>query len=185
MSQQRSRLRSSRSGRPVRCNAVAGRAALYDLCACATDPAGALEKLTAYSVATGDALTKNWLQFWQYLFTRFMDGNLKYRNPVRLPRARLLCILHGADPLPPRRTQPSATRSSNSRATPPSGARAWCLRRGQCTSGLLVPREPHCAAQIALPRDVQRRVRAQGGACARAPPHKGRVSLSIKRGTSV
>ncbi len=37
----------------------------------------AIEYLTNYSVNQGNALVQNWRKFYQYLFTRFMDGNVK------------------------------------------------------------------------------------------------------------
>jgi dipeptidase len=42
-----------------------------------TDPEMAREFLTGYSCQTGDALVKDWKKFYQYLFTKYMDGNIK------------------------------------------------------------------------------------------------------------
>ncbi len=44
------------------------------------DPAKAVEFLTDYSVNTGNNLVMTWKQFYGYLFTRYMDGNIKEKN---------------------------------------------------------------------------------------------------------
>lgn len=44
------------------------------------DPAKAVEFLTDYSVNTGNNLVMNWKQFYGYLFTRYMDGNIKEKD---------------------------------------------------------------------------------------------------------
>ena len=44
------------------------------------DPAKAVAFLTDYSVNTGDNLVMTWKQFYGYLFTRFMDGNIKEKD---------------------------------------------------------------------------------------------------------
>ena len=41
------------------------------------DPALALNYLTQYSCTTGNDLVKNWRIFFQYLFMKYMDGNVK------------------------------------------------------------------------------------------------------------
>lgn len=41
------------------------------------DPARATDYLTAYSVFTGNKLVSDWKTFYQYLFMKYMDGNLK------------------------------------------------------------------------------------------------------------
>jgi dipeptidase len=41
------------------------------------DPAKAIEFLTDYSVSMGDATTARWKKLYAFLFTRFMDGNIK------------------------------------------------------------------------------------------------------------
>lgn len=46
-----------------------------------SDPQGAIEMVTSYSVSKGDSLVSEWLDFWKFLFTKFMDGNVKYPNP--------------------------------------------------------------------------------------------------------
>eukprot|EP00823_Brevimastigomonas_motovehiculus_P007989 TRINITY_DN716_c0_g1_i1.p1 TRINITY_DN716_c0_g1~~TRINITY_DN716_c0_g1_i1.p1 ORF type:complete len:556 (+),score=127.12 TRINITY_DN716_c0_g1_i1:23-1690(+) len=46
-----------------------------------TDPQAALDFLTDYSVHTGDQLTTDWLAYWQQLFVKYMDGNVKTKNP--------------------------------------------------------------------------------------------------------
>ena len=46
------------------------------------DPQKAIEFVTDYSCQTGDALVLEWKKFYQYLFARFMDGNIKSPNPV-------------------------------------------------------------------------------------------------------
>jgi dipeptidase len=45
------------------------------------DPAKAIEFLTDYSVSMGDATTTRWKQLYAFLFTRFMDGNIKTAVP--------------------------------------------------------------------------------------------------------
>lgn len=40
-------------------------------------PKEAIELLTNFSVNTGDALVADWKKFYEYLFTRYMDGNIK------------------------------------------------------------------------------------------------------------
>jgi len=39
-----------------------------------TDPAAAVEMVTAYTVTTGEQMTKDWRNFWMYLFSRYRDG---------------------------------------------------------------------------------------------------------------
>lgn len=39
-----------------------------------TDPNAAIKLITEYSVNTGDKMTKEWLNFWMHLFSRFRDG---------------------------------------------------------------------------------------------------------------
>lgn len=45
------------------------------------NPQLALSFLTDYSVNTGDALVARWKEFYQYLFMKYMDGNVKWPNP--------------------------------------------------------------------------------------------------------
>ncbi len=47
-----------------------------------TDPNGAVAMITDYSVKTGNATAKHWLNFFTYLFTKYMDGNIKTPVPV-------------------------------------------------------------------------------------------------------
>jgi len=42
-----------------------------------SDPDVAVKLLTDYSVKTGNEVQKEWLQFYTYLFTKYMDGNIK------------------------------------------------------------------------------------------------------------
>ncbi len=51
--------------------------ALYE-----TDKKGAVAVLTDYSVKTGNETVKHWLNFYTYLFTKFMDGNIKTKTNV-------------------------------------------------------------------------------------------------------
>jgi dipeptidase len=46
------------------------------------DPARAVEFLTNYSVNLGNQTVMEWKQFYGYLFTRFMDGNVKTKVDV-------------------------------------------------------------------------------------------------------
>jgi len=41
----------------------------------------ALDYITSFSVAQGDQLVHDWLDFWKFLFTKYLDGNVKSRNP--------------------------------------------------------------------------------------------------------
>jgi dipeptidase len=42
----------------------------------------AIAMLTEYSVNAGDETTKHWLNFYTYLFTKYMDGNIKTKVEV-------------------------------------------------------------------------------------------------------
>lgn len=53
------------------------------LAAYATDKKLAVQTLTDYSVKTGNETVKHWLNFYTYLFTKYMDGNIK--TPVAVP----------------------------------------------------------------------------------------------------
>jgi dipeptidase len=48
----------------------------------ATDKKGAVAVLTDYSVKTGNETVKHWLNFYTYLFTKYMDGNIKTKVEV-------------------------------------------------------------------------------------------------------
>jgi len=52
-----------------------------------TDPEAAVAMLTEYSVNAGNQTHKEWLEFYQYLFTRYMDGNVK--EAVEVPEGYL------------------------------------------------------------------------------------------------
>lgn len=52
---------------------------LYD-----QDPKLAIEFITDFSSNTGDKLTKDWRKFYEYLFTKYMDGNVKEPNGDKL-----------------------------------------------------------------------------------------------------
>lgn len=41
----------------------------------------AVSLLTQYSVKTGNAMVDDWRRFYGYLFTKYMDGNIKYKVP--------------------------------------------------------------------------------------------------------
>jgi len=47
-----------------------------------TDKASAVSVLTEYSVNTGNETVKHWSEFFAYLFTKFMDGNVKTKVNV-------------------------------------------------------------------------------------------------------
>jgi len=51
--------------------------ALYD-----NDKDAAIALLTDYSVTTGNETVKYWLNFYTYLFTKYMDGNIKTKREV-------------------------------------------------------------------------------------------------------
>lgn len=42
----------------------------------ASDPAAAVESVTAFGVAAGQGLMADWLKFWMFLFSRFRDGGI-------------------------------------------------------------------------------------------------------------
>lgn len=46
------------------------------------DPAGAVKFLTNYSTKTGDNTVLEWQRFYYFLFTKYMDGNIKRPRPV-------------------------------------------------------------------------------------------------------
>jgi dipeptidase len=46
-----------------------------------TDPKQAVELLTDFSVNTGNALVAEWKKFFEYLFLKYMDGNIKTAVP--------------------------------------------------------------------------------------------------------
>jgi dipeptidase len=41
------------------------------------NPKAAMDTITHFSVSTGDQLARDWKKFYQYLFMKYMDGNLK------------------------------------------------------------------------------------------------------------
>lgn len=45
------------------------------------DPKKAIAMITNFSVTTFDTLTKDWLNYFTYLFVKYMDGNVKTPNP--------------------------------------------------------------------------------------------------------
>ncbi len=53
--------------------------ALYE-----TDPKLAIEFLTNFSVSTADNLVYEWKEFYQYLFMKYMDGNVKISEGMKL-----------------------------------------------------------------------------------------------------
>ena len=46
------------------------------------DKDGAIAAITKYSVNAGDETVQNWLNFYTYLFTKYMDGNVKTKAEV-------------------------------------------------------------------------------------------------------
>lgn len=46
------------------------------------DPALAVNYLTDYSVSQGDRVTYSWKKFYQYLFMKYVDGNIKTKRPL-------------------------------------------------------------------------------------------------------
>ena len=59
--------------------------AAVDLKAAALINAGkydeAITLITDYCVSTGDAVTKRWLEFFKYIFVRYLDGDIRVPNP--------------------------------------------------------------------------------------------------------
>lgn len=49
-----------------------------------TNPQAAVKILTDYSCKTGNDLAREWKTFYGYLFTRFMDGNIKTKVPGQM-----------------------------------------------------------------------------------------------------
>ncbi|HPS27476.1 MAG TPA: dipeptidase, partial [Bacteroidales bacterium] len=47
------------------------------------NPAQAIDLLTQYSVKTGNNLVARWKQLYGYLFTKYMDGNVKYPGKTK------------------------------------------------------------------------------------------------------
>lgn len=41
----------------------------------------AIQLITDYCVSTGDDVTKKWLEFFKYLFVKYLDGDIRYENP--------------------------------------------------------------------------------------------------------
>jgi len=41
----------------------------------------AIDYITGFSVSQGDQLTAEWLEVWKFLFVKYLDGNVKTRNP--------------------------------------------------------------------------------------------------------
>lgn len=48
------------------------------------NPASACDYLTGYSVFTGNKLVNDWKRFYQYLFMKYIDGNVKYTEGFKL-----------------------------------------------------------------------------------------------------
>jgi len=48
----------------------------------AQDPRRGVDFLTSYSVNTANTLVKEWKEFYQYLFMKYVDGNIKTARPV-------------------------------------------------------------------------------------------------------
>jgi dipeptidase len=46
------------------------------------DPVAAVQYLTDYSVNAGDKTVKEWKELYKFLFTKYMDGNVKIKQPV-------------------------------------------------------------------------------------------------------
>ncbi len=48
-----------------------------------TSPKKALAMITDYSVNAGNSTVREWRELYKYLFTRYMDGNIKTKNPPK------------------------------------------------------------------------------------------------------
>jgi dipeptidase len=48
-----------------------------------TSPKKAIALITDYSVNAGNSTVKEWRELYKYLFTRYMDGNIKTKNPPK------------------------------------------------------------------------------------------------------
>jgi dipeptidase len=46
------------------------------------DPAGAVKYLTDFSVKAGNNTVKQWKELYKFLFTKYLDGNIKEKTPV-------------------------------------------------------------------------------------------------------
>lgn len=49
------------------------------------DVNASLEFITTYSVGTGSELVTEWLEYWKYLFVKYLDGNVKVKGTARVP----------------------------------------------------------------------------------------------------
>jgi len=47
-----------------------------------TDPVAAVNLLTEYSVFSGNYTVREWKELYKFLFTKYMDGNIKVKQPV-------------------------------------------------------------------------------------------------------
>jgi dipeptidase len=47
-----------------------------------SDPSAAIEMVTQYSVKAGNETLAHWMNFFAYLFTKYMDGNVKEKTEV-------------------------------------------------------------------------------------------------------
>jgi dipeptidase len=47
-----------------------------------SNPAAAVKYLTEYCINTGDNTVKEWKELYKFLFTKYMDGNVKVKQPV-------------------------------------------------------------------------------------------------------
>jgi dipeptidase len=48
----------------------------------AADPVAAVQYLTDYSTASGNKTVAEWKDLYKFLFTKYMDGNVKVRQPL-------------------------------------------------------------------------------------------------------
>jgi hypothetical protein len=46
------------------------------------DPAGAVKYLTDFSVKSGNNTVKEWKELYRFLFTKYVDGNVKEKQPI-------------------------------------------------------------------------------------------------------
>ena len=62
---------------------------LFIVCRYQKDPAAAVTAITKFGVEVGDQLTKDWLQFWMFLFATTRDGF------TTTPSTAKLCDVNG------------------------------------------------------------------------------------------
>eukprot|EP00689_Sawyeria_marylandensis_P002388 EC823712.1.p1 GENE.EC823712.1~~EC823712.1.p1 ORF type:complete len:125 (+),score=42.63 EC823712.1:137-511(+) len=58
----------------------------------------ALKYITDFSKNIGDNLTKDWFNYWRFIFAKYMDGNVKFKNSD--PKEKNPVVQHPGYPQP-------------------------------------------------------------------------------------